>query len=30
MLADEVERRFYRFEFEAWLEANYPKVDDTG
>ena len=30
MLADEVERRLYRFEFEAWLEANYPKVDDTG
>jgi len=30
MLADEVERRLYRFEFEAWLEANYPKVDDRG
>ena len=30
MLADEVERRLYRFQFEAWLEANYPKVDDTG
>ena len=26
--ADEVESRLMRFEFDAWLEANYRKVDD--
>ncbi len=30
MTADEVERRALRFEFEAWLEANYRKLDDRG
>lgn len=30
MSADELERRALRFEFEAWLEANYRKVDDRG
>src|ERR1700730_6893569 len=30
MTADEVERRALRFEFEAWLEANYRKLDDHG
>src|SRR6202035_4381497 len=30
MTADEVERRALRYEFEAWLEANYRKVDDRG
>ena len=29
MTADEVESRLLRFEFEAWLEENYRKVDDT-
>src|ERR1700761_2146362 len=30
MSADEYERRAVRFEFEAWLEANYRKLDDRG
>ena len=30
MTADERERRLWRFEFEAWLEANYRKTDDRG
>lgn len=30
MTADEVERRLWRFEFEAWLETNYRKIDDSG
>ena len=30
MAADEVERNALRFEFEAWLEANYRKLDDRG
>ncbi|MCP5081007.1 MAG: phosphoglycerate dehydrogenase [Alphaproteobacteria bacterium] len=30
LTADEVESRRMRFEFEAWLEANYRKVDDRG
>ncbi len=29
LTADEVESRRMRFEFEVWLEANYPKVDDN-
>ena len=28
MATDEVDRRLTRFEFEAWLENNYPKLDD--
>ncbi|MEP9390490.1 NAD(P)-dependent oxidoreductase [Mesorhizobium sp. KR9-304] len=28
--SDEVERRRLRFEFEAWLESRYRKLDDTG
>ena len=28
MTADEFERRIWRFEFEAWLEANYRKIND--
>ena len=27
---DEVENRLLRFEFEAWLEKNYRKLDDKG
>ena len=27
---DEVDSRLLRFEFEAWLEKNYRKVDDKG
>jgi len=30
MAGDEVERNALRFEFEAWLEANYRKLDDRG
>jgi phosphoserine aminotransferase len=30
MAADEVERRTLRFQFEAWLEKNYRKLDDRG
>ncbi|MEM7430013.1 MAG: phosphoglycerate dehydrogenase, partial [Pseudomonadota bacterium] len=30
LTADEVESRRMRFEFEAWLEANYRKLDDNG
>ncbi len=30
MTADEVERRTWRFEFEAWLEKNYRKIDTSG
>ncbi|MBI3898837.1 MAG: phosphoglycerate dehydrogenase [Gammaproteobacteria bacterium] len=30
MTRDEVERRAMRFQFEAWLEKNYRKVDDRG
>jgi lactate dehydrogenase-like 2-hydroxyacid dehydrogenase/phosphoserine aminotransferase len=30
MIADEVERRLRRFEFEAWVEANYRKRDERG
>jgi len=30
MSADEYERRALRYEFEAWLEANYRKLDDRG
>ncbi len=30
MTADEVARRQLRFEFEAWLEATYRKLDDKG
>ena len=30
MTTDEVDSRKMRFEFEAWLEQNYRKVDDTG
>lgn len=30
MTGDEVESRRLRFEFEAWLEANYRKLDDRG
>ncbi len=30
MSADEYERRALRFEFEAWLEASYRKIDDRG
>ncbi|MGI9462387.1 MAG: NAD(P)-dependent oxidoreductase, partial [Aestuariivirgaceae bacterium] len=29
MTGDEVESRLLRFEFDAWLEANYRKVDDN-
>lgn len=29
-VADEAEGRLIRFEFENWLEANYPKLDDKG
>ncbi|MCP5085068.1 MAG: phosphoglycerate dehydrogenase [Alphaproteobacteria bacterium] len=29
LTSDEVDSRRMRFEFEAWLEANYPKVDDN-
>ena len=29
LTADEVDSRRMRFEFEAWLEANYRKVDDN-
>ncbi|MFO1173535.1 MAG: NAD(P)-dependent oxidoreductase [Hyphomicrobiaceae bacterium] len=29
-VADEAEGRLLRFEFETWLEANYPKLDDKG
>ena len=28
--ADEVEARLLRFEFDAWLEKNYRKLDDRG
>jgi lactate dehydrogenase-like 2-hydroxyacid dehydrogenase/phosphoserine aminotransferase len=30
MTADELERNALRFEFEAWVEANYRKLDDHG
>lgn len=30
MTADEVERRVLGFEFQAWLEKNYLKIDDRG
>jgi len=30
MTTDEVDRRLTRFEFEAWLENNYQKLDDQG
>ena len=30
MTPDEVARRKLRFEFEAWLESNYRKIDDSG
>jgi phosphoserine aminotransferase len=30
MAGDEMERNALRFEFEAWLEANYRKLDDRG
>ena len=30
MTVDEVDRRLTRFEFEAWLENNYQKLDDRG
>lgn len=30
MTANEIERRLLRFQFEAWLEANYRKHDDRG
>lgn len=30
MTSDEVDARRLRFEFDAWLEANYPKLDDKG
>lgn len=30
MTSNEVERRLLRFQFEAWLEANYRKHDDQG
>jgi phosphoserine aminotransferase len=30
MAGDEVERNALRFEFEAWLESNYRKLDDRG
>ena len=30
MTTDEVDRRMARFEFEAWLEKNYQKLDDQG
>ena len=30
MTADEADARRLRFEFDAWLEANYPKLDDKG
>jgi lactate dehydrogenase-like 2-hydroxyacid dehydrogenase/phosphoserine aminotransferase len=30
MTTDEVDRRMARFEFEAWLENNYQKLDDQG
>ncbi len=30
MTRDEVQRNALRFEFEAWLEANYRKLDDRG
>ncbi|RED52380.1 NAD(P)-dependent oxidoreductase [Aestuariispira insulae] len=30
MTLDEADARRLRFEFDAWLEANYPKLDDKG
>ncbi len=30
MTQDEIDARQLRFEFDAWLEANYPKLDDAG
>ncbi len=30
MTVDEVDRRLTRFEFEAWLENNYQKLNDRG
>lgn len=30
MTLNEVDARLLRFEFDAWLEANYPKLDDKG
>ncbi|MEH6445588.1 MAG: NAD(P)-dependent oxidoreductase [Oceanospirillaceae bacterium] len=30
MTLNEVDARLLRFEFDAWIEANYPKLDDQG
>jgi lactate dehydrogenase-like 2-hydroxyacid dehydrogenase/phosphoserine aminotransferase len=30
MTLNEVDARLLRFEFDAWIEANYPKLDDKG
>jgi len=30
MTRDEIDARTQRFEFDAWLETNYPKLDDQG
>jgi len=30
MTQNEVDARLLRFEFDAWIEANYPKLDDKG
>ena len=30
MTRDEVDARQLRFEFDAWLETHYPKLDDAG
>ena len=30
MTRDEIDARTLRFEFDAWLETNYPKLDDQG
>ena len=30
MTTDEYDARQLRFEFDAWVEANYPKLDDKG
>jgi len=30
MALNEVDARQLRFEFDAWLEENYPKLDDKG
>ena len=30
MTCDELDARLLRFEFDAWLEVNYPKLDDRG